>query len=113
MRAEVKAGELLAEMKARGERQAKGGDRKSKSSGGTLIVTPPKLADLGVTKTQSSRWQRLAALPKEDQEAKIALAVCAILAARGQVAVGPAPPGGAGEMALPGAAVRDGGMRHN
>jgi hypothetical protein len=32
---------------------------------------PPTLADLGVTKVQSSKWQKLAALPKEEFEDKI------------------------------------------
>jgi hypothetical protein len=63
MRAEIRAGELLAEMKERGERPR---GRKKESHIATL-------SDLGVSKTQSSRWQKLAALPKEDQEAKIAL----------------------------------------
>ena len=66
MRAEIRAGELLAEMKNRGERQ-KAGD----SDGSKRRPTTPKLSDIGVTKTQSSRWQKLAALPKERQEEKI------------------------------------------
>ena len=59
-------------MAKRGEREAKGGDRgnqhkEAKSQRATL----PKLCDIGVTRTQSSRWQKLAALPREEQEAKI------------------------------------------
>jgi hypothetical protein len=71
MRAEIKAGELLIEMKKRGEREGAGGNRKSKSQPAILI---PKLSDIGVTPTQSSRWQKLAELSKEQQEAKIAQA---------------------------------------
>ena len=71
LRAERCAGALLAEMKVRGERETKGGDRKSKSSATTLI-NPPKLSDLGITKTQSSHWQQLAAMPKVHFEATVA-----------------------------------------
>jgi hypothetical protein len=60
LRAERRVGELLIEMQERGERETKGGDRKSKLQPGTLI--PPKLSDLGVSNTQSSRWQKLAAI---------------------------------------------------
>jgi hypothetical protein len=67
MRAEIRAGELLAEMAERGERtgqgQGKGKGRKPQPL--------QKLSDIGVSKSQSSRWQKLAALPKEDQEQKI------------------------------------------
>ena len=69
MRAERCAGELLIEMAERGEREAKGGDRKSKSQPVTLI---PKLSDLGVSRMQSSRWQRLAVLDTDKFEASVA-----------------------------------------
>jgi N6-adenosine-specific RNA methylase IME4 len=75
MRAERRAGELLAEMKERGERETQGGNRgnqhrEAKSQHATL----PKLADLGVSKAQSSRWQQLAALDAASFESKVASA---------------------------------------
>ena len=60
-RAERRAGELLAEMSERGERQ-KPGEASAGNGRTRLPLTTPKLADLGINKTQSSRWQRLAAL---------------------------------------------------
>src|SRR5262245_18456402 len=65
MVAERRAGELLREMAEQRLRDVKGGDRKSKSQPATLI---PKLSDLGVTKTESSRWQALAAIPQQQFE---------------------------------------------
>jgi hypothetical protein len=55
LRAERKAGEMLAEM------ELHGGDRRSKSHDVTL-----NLADLGISKMQSSRWQLQSKLPEED-----------------------------------------------
>jgi hypothetical protein len=49
-RAERRAGELLAE-----SGPEHGGDRRSKSQPDTL-----KLSDLGLSRSQSSRWQRIA-----------------------------------------------------
>jgi phage N-6-adenine-methyltransferase len=72
IRAEIRAGEILRGMKANGERR----EHSQRSRGATSENLPPKLADLGVTKTQSSRWQMLAALSPEEQEAKIAAAKC-------------------------------------
>jgi N6-adenosine-specific RNA methylase IME4 len=77
LRAEIRAGELLIEMKERGERHK--GHGKAGSRAATQL--PPKLEELGVTKTQSSRWQQLASLPAEDQEAKIARAKMLVVAA--------------------------------
>src|SRR5215831_9738818 len=59
MRAERRAGEMLIEMAEREERHA------GKAAKGSRVATPttaPKLSDLGINKTQSSRWQALAAL---------------------------------------------------
>jgi N6-adenosine-specific RNA methylase IME4 len=64
-RAEIRAGELLFVTAKSGERHD-GKGRKERSQVATV-----KLADLGITKTQSSRWQALAAMPKDQQEAKI------------------------------------------
>jgi hypothetical protein len=62
VRAEIRAGELLAEMAEKKERHA------GKAAKGLRVATPTaqlKLTDLGVTKTQSSRWQQIAKLPKK------------------------------------------------
>lgn len=53
LRAERKAGGLLGAMKLRG------GDRKSKGR-----RAPLKLEELGITRDQSRRWQRIAAVPE-------------------------------------------------
>jgi phage N-6-adenine-methyltransferase len=67
LRAERRAGELLQEMADRGERdKGQGGDRKSQSRGATV-----KLSDLDISKTQSSRWQKLAKLSDRDFESKV------------------------------------------
>lgn len=59
--AQRRAGELLRQMADEGARETRGGDRKSKSREKTLT-----LADLGVTKTQSQKWQSLAGLSEVD-----------------------------------------------
>lgn len=71
MRAEHRAGEMLAEMAASGNRHS---GRAHTDHVGSRAATPrpePTLADLGINKTQSSRWQQLAALPGDQFEAKI------------------------------------------
>ena len=62
--AQARAGELLREMAGRGERDRGHGDRRPESHDAT-----PQLDDLGVTKSESSRWQRLAAVPADVRQA--------------------------------------------
>lgn len=74
LRAEIRAGELLAESKQRGERHDGKGQSRAVLRSRTATVSVPKLSDLGVSKTQSSRWQKLAALSLKDREERIAIA---------------------------------------
>lgn len=54
LRAEHRAGELLVDMQATGERQRKAWGRPKK------VSSPTTLPRLGITRDQSSKWQRLA-----------------------------------------------------
>ena len=68
MRAERRAGELLAEMqKNKGAVAGKTGRK-----GQPVLDAKPKLSDFGVSKTQSSQWQALAALPQDKFESVVA-----------------------------------------
>jgi hypothetical protein len=58
--AQAKAGELLKGMAERGERDRGHGDRRSDSQ-----AAIPKLGDLGVAPSESSRWQQVAAVPPD------------------------------------------------
>ena len=55
IRAERCGGQLLVDMKANGQRHSGSGDHKAKSRDVTS-----KLADLGIAKIQSQRWQQIA-----------------------------------------------------
>lgn len=66
LRAEIKAGEMLAEMALRGER-ARPGD----ADGSGREPSGPTLPDLGITKKQSHEWQKLAQLTPTQQNAVI------------------------------------------
>lgn len=66
IRAERRAGEILKKMKETGEREGQGGDRRSKLPAGTL-----KLADLGINKSESHRFQKIAEIPKKLFEEEI------------------------------------------
>ncbi len=66
VRAERRCGEMLRETAERGERdQGRGGNRRSRSH--DMTVMPTTLADLGITKNESSRYQKLAAMPADAQ----------------------------------------------
>ena len=72
LRAERKWGQLYSgSEKAKGVRTAGGGA----GAGGRMQrppAQPPTLADMGMTKDQSSRWQKLGAVPDDEFEAAVA-----------------------------------------
>src|SRR5215472_8733690 len=59
--AQAKAGELLREMKQRGELARRGQTKQDRMSQRATFG----LADLGVSRSESSRWQQVAAVPAE------------------------------------------------
>ena len=64
IRAEVKTGELLSSSeKAQGS--LKQGANLPQSSDTTTVKT---LSDMGINKDQSSKWQKMAAIPQEERE---------------------------------------------
>lgn len=68
LRAEQRCGAILMEMAEKGERDTgEGGPRRSPSTPTTV-----KLADLDITRDESSRWQKLAKADPADFEAYIA-----------------------------------------
>jgi N6-adenosine-specific RNA methylase IME4 len=70
MRAERRAGEMLIEMADRKERHD-GANKQNLRGSHAATPVVPKLADLGINKTQSSRWQALAALDADTFESKV------------------------------------------
>jgi hypothetical protein len=69
LRAERRAGELLKDMEK--NKGVRGAGQPRKVGGSTMRPpkdTTPKLSDLGINKSQSSRWQKLADIPDNDFE---------------------------------------------
>lgn len=67
IRAERRAGELLRDM----EKHPAG--RASQNPSHAERDFPPRLEDLGISYSQSSRWQTIASIPEEDFESRIEL----------------------------------------
>lgn len=79
VRAERRCGEMLRDAGERGERAGKseGGKHAAAVIHGKSHDTtsqPPTLADMGITKDQSSRWQSLASMSEEHFETAVATA---------------------------------------
>lgn len=68
LRAERRTGELLRETAASERRQTQGRPEKTSSRGDVF----PKLEDLGISRNQSSDWQKLAAIPEGEFEKRLA-----------------------------------------
>jgi hypothetical protein len=67
LRAERKAGQLLAEMeKLRGARGT-GSDQHKKVVGSSSATPPKTLKEVGITKDQSASWQKLGAMSQDFQ----------------------------------------------
>jgi hypothetical protein len=64
LRAERRAGELLREQAANGERAADGRPKLSRDA----TILPKTLPDLGISRDQSSKWQKLADVPEDQFE---------------------------------------------
>jgi hypothetical protein len=69
LRAERKAGQLLAKM------PKDGGGRPSKNRSTDTTGSVVKLKDLGISKDKSSQWQKLGAIPQAEFEEAIGAAV--------------------------------------
>lgn len=72
LRAERKAGQLLKVMAKSKERARPGKPKTSRDVTITLPAPPATLQDIGISRNQSSRWQRLADVPEEKFEKALA-----------------------------------------
>ena len=70
LRAERRAGELLAEAEGSGA-ESTGSNQHRCGRRSQPHLRHPTLADLGITKTQSAKWQKLAALPEDKFEIRV------------------------------------------
>jgi hypothetical protein len=72
-RASTRAGFLIAKGQKDGTISKPGGGRQSSKalSRSTTMLKPQKLEDLGITRDQSSDWQKLAAVPEKQFELEL------------------------------------------
>lgn len=74
VRAERKCGELLRDMeKAKGAQGNPGGQGAKIVRSNDTTAQPKTLSEMGVTKDQSSKWQKLAAIPEKEFEEAVTM----------------------------------------
>lgn len=73
IRAERKCGEMLKEGAKNGDRATAGKNQGARSSQ-PATNSQPTLSDIGISRDQSSRWQKLADMPEEHFETAVATA---------------------------------------